>query len=111
MAITRDFRKTILERAQSDPEFRRGLLLESMELINSGDFTIGRAMLRNYINATLGFQQLAKAVNIPPTSLQRMFGPNGNPRAQNLFGILAYLQQREGIRVHLQSRPAATAVA
>jgi hypothetical protein len=53
MALTKDFRETIRERAQSGPAFRQGLLREGLELIYNGDFATGRAILRNYIYATI----------------------------------------------------------
>lgn len=31
-----------------------------------------------------------------------MFDPNGNPSAQNLFGVIAALQKAEGVSVELQ---------
>jgi DNA-binding phage protein len=102
MALTRDFRETIQERAQREPAFRQALLKEGLQLINTGDFATGRAILRNYINATIGFPALAKKTNISSPSLQRMFGPKGNPSAQNLFGVIAALQQAEGVIVELQ---------
>jgi len=101
MALTRDFRETIRERAQREPDFRQSLLREGLQLINNGDFSTGRAILRNYINATIGFSQLAKETNISSPSLQRMFGPNGNPSAQNLFGVIEALQKAEGVSVEL----------
>ena len=102
MALTRDFRETIRERAQREPSFRQALLQEGLQLINTGDFITGRAILRNYINATIGFTALAKKTKISSPSLQRMFGPNGNPSAQNLFGVIAALQKAEGVSVELQ---------
>src|SRR5713226_7135693 len=102
MALTKDFRETIRERAQSEPAFRQGLLREGLELIYNGDFATGRAILRNYINATIGFPRLARETKIPSPSLQRMFGPNGNPSAQNLFGVIAALQRTEGVSIELQ---------
>ena len=41
----------------------------------------------NDINATAGFRQLAEATSLPANSLMRMFAPNGNPSAKNLFGV------------------------
>jgi DNA-binding phage protein len=105
MALTRDFRETIRERAQREPAFRQGLLREGLELIYNGDFETGRAILRNYIHATIGFPKLAKVTNISSPSLQRMFGPSGNPRAENLFGVIAQLQLQEGVDVELRIRP------
>jgi DNA-binding phage protein len=105
MALTRDFRETIRARAQREAGFRRGLLREGLELICNGDFATGRAILRNYINATVGFQELARITKIPSPSLQRMFGPRGNPRAENLFGVIVQLQQQEGVGIELRVRP------
>jgi DNA-binding phage protein len=102
MALTRDFRETIRDRAQREPSFRHALLREALQLINSGDFSTGRSILRNYINATIGFPKLARATKISSPSLQRMFGPSGNPSAQNLFGVIAALQKAEGITFELQ---------
>jgi DNA-binding phage protein len=104
MALTRDFRETIRDRAQREPKFRKALLCEAIELMLSGDEKTGRAILRNYINATVGFRQLEEATSIPATSLMRMFGPSGNPSAKNLFGVLAHLQAREGVNFELRPR-------
>lgn len=103
MALTRDFRETIRERAQEEPAFRRALLQEAIEAMLAGEVRVGKAMIRNYINATGGFHQLARAVETPATSLMRMFGPKGNPSANNLLTVLAHLQTQEG--VHFALRP------
>jgi DNA-binding phage protein len=102
MALTRDFRETIRERAQREPAFRQALLREGLQLINDGDFATGRGILRNYINATIGFPKLARETKIPSPSLQRMFSPSGNPSAQNFFGVIVALQKAEGVSVELQ---------
>ena len=104
MPLTRDFRETIRERALKEPAFRRALLREAMELMLNGDVKTGKALLRNYINATVGFRELETAVEISAPSLMRMFGPKGNPSAKNLFGVLAHLQQQEGVSFELRTR-------
>lgn len=103
MALTRDFKHTIRERAQRDPEFREALLQESIECLLSGDVETGKALLRDYINATVGFKVLAAAVHKEPKSLMRMFSPAGNPRADNLFEIISELQKAEGVHFELHS--------
>jgi hypothetical protein len=62
MALTRHFRETIQTRAQEDPEYRQALLAEAMNCFLSGEIEIGKSLLRDYINATVGFEALAKAV-------------------------------------------------
>ena len=97
MTLTKDFRDTVRERAQRDPEFRRALLEEAVNSMIAGDVEPGRSLMRNYINATVGFPKLSKKVRIPKTSLMRMLGPSGNPSADNLLSIIAELQKQEGV--------------
>jgi DNA-binding phage protein len=101
MPLTHDFKETIRARAQSDPRFRKALLLEAVECIINGDLATGKAVLRDYVNATVGFQKLEKRTRIPVKSLMRMLGPNGSPSAANLTNILAALQKSEGVQFEL----------
>lgn len=103
MALTRDFKVTIKARAVRDPAFRKELLREGVECLLAGDVDTGKTILRDYINATVGFVELARVVDRSPKSLMRMLGPSGNPQARNLFEIVAYLQQREGVRFHVKA--------
>jgi len=64
----------------------------------------GKAILRDYINATVGFENLGAAVGTPPKSLMRMFGPNGNPNARNLLAVIGYLQKSSGIELTVGTR-------
>ena len=98
----RDFRETIRARVDRDPAFREELLREGVELLLSGDMEAGKAMLRDYINATIGFRELGGLTDKSPKSLMRMFGPEGNPQARNLFEIIGHIQKREGL--HLEVR-------
>ena len=103
MAITREFKETVKARALRDSEFREGLLRESIECMLSGDIDTGKTILRDYIKATIGFEELAQLMNLSPKSLIRMFGPSGNPTAHNLFGVMNTLQQREGVKLHVHA--------
>lgn len=89
-----------------DPEFREELLREGVECLLAGDVETGKAILRDYINATIGFQELSAVIHKPAKSLMRMFSPKGNPQAKNLFEVIDRLQECEGVqlRVHLQPR-------
>lgn len=103
MALTRDFKATIQARARRDPAFRRALLKEGFECFLAGEVETGRTVLRDYINATNGFEELAALTRRSPKSLMRMLGPAGNPRARNLFEIVACLQKQEGVRPELRA--------
>ena len=88
---------------ERDPKFRKELLREGIESMLAGDVTTAKTILRDYINATVGFTELAQATRIPSKSLMRMLGPSGNPRADNLFEVVAFLQHREGVRFQLRA--------
>ncbi len=103
MALTRDFKETILARAARDSRFRRELLREGIESMLTGDVATAKTILRDYINATVGFAELAEATHIPSKSLMRMLGPAGNPRADNLFVVVSFLQRREGVSFRLKA--------
>jgi DNA-binding phage protein len=68
-----------------------------------------RAILRDYIKATVGFEKLGEATGMPAKSLIRMLGPRGNPQARNLFGIIGYLQKQAGVEAGTLSFLALTA--
>ena len=103
MPLTRDFKETIQERARHDAAFRQALLKEAVDALLSGDVETGKTVLRDYINATVGFDKLATVTKKSPKSLMRMLGPKGNPQARNFFEIVAYLQKKEGLCLRVRS--------
>ena len=105
MTLTRDFKETVRARAQQDAAFREELLRESIECLLAGDLDVGKAMLRNYINATMGFKELGErtAVAKSSKSLMHMLGPKGNPQARNLFEIIGHLRKHEGLHLRVQA--------
>jgi hypothetical protein len=107
MALTRDFKQTIQSRVKRDSAFRKALLREAMESFLSGDVETGKAVLRDFINATVGFTKLGHILHRSPKSLMRMLGPTGNPHVKNLFEMVAFLQRHERVRFKVQSRSAA----
>jgi len=106
-ALTKDFMDTIQARAQRDAAFRRALLQEGIECLLAGDIGTGKAVLRDYINATIGFEELSRIFDKSSKSLMRMFGPKGNPQASNLFAVIGYLQEQEGIHLEVKARKVA----
>jgi len=103
MALTRAFKQTVLARVQGEAAFREALLAEGVNALLAGDVEAGKAVLRDFINATVGFEQLAAATGTPTKSLMRMFSRAGNPNARNLFNVLCELQRQSGVRLHAQS--------
>ena len=72
-----------------------------MECLLAGDVETGKTVLRDYINAAIGFEELGSLTDKPPKSLMRMFGPNGNPNARNLFEVISRIQQHEGVQLEV----------
>lgn len=107
MALTRSFDETVRERAGGDPAYRRALLQEAVRLFLENDHDTARLVLRDYVNATLGFEELGKRLDKSPKSLMRMLSVHGNPRTGNLFAILHVLQDHEGIDFRVESVDAA----
>jgi hypothetical protein len=105
MPLTRDFKETILARVQADPKFRDALLKEGIEAMLSGDVDTGKSILRDYIKATVGFEQLGAETGSSPKSLIRMFGPSGNPQARNLFAVISHLQRHARLTLHVTAQP------
>jgi DNA-binding phage protein len=104
MALTRSFKETVKARVERDPKFRAALFQEAVEQMLSGDMETGKAVMRDYINATVGFERLAREIGTPAKSLMRMFGPKGNPRASNLFAVIGQLQKDSKVRLEVAER-------
>ena len=103
MPLTRKFKDTVQARAERDPAFREGLLKEGVECLLAGDVETGKVVLRDYINATMGFEELGTLTGKPPKSLMRMFGPAGNPNARNLFEVISRIQQHQGVQLEVNA--------
>jgi DNA-binding phage protein len=103
MPLTRSFKETVKARAKKDAAFRAALLSEGVEALLQGDTETGKAVLRDTINATIGFGPLAEEMGLDPKSLMRMFGPSGNPTAKNLLAVIAHLQTATGVSLHVRA--------
>lgn len=60
-------------------------------------------VIRDYINATVGFNELGALTDKNPKSLMRMFSNQGKPTAENLLVVIHQLQQSEGILLTVSS--------
>lgn len=99
MALTRDFKQTVAARAAADPAFARALLDEALTLFLNGEPDTAKLILRDLVNATVGFESLAADVHKPSKSLHRMLSASGNPTMGNLSTILASLQKAMRVEV------------
>ena len=113
MALTRDFKETVSKRVQNDPEFAAALFDEAITLFLNGEPQTARLILRDLVNATIGFEKLAAESSKPSKSIHRMLSAKGNPTMDNLTNILVALQRKLefDIEIKLSSHKASKPVA
>ena len=99
MALTREFKETVKKRVECDPNFAKALLQEAVDLLTDGDSTTAKLILRDLINATLGFERLAEEIQKPSKSLHRMLSASGNPNMENLSAIFATIKKTLRVRI------------
>ena len=104
MPLTRAFRETVLEDMKRHAGFREAMLREGIDALLDDDLDLGKSILRDYINATIGFEKLGAKLKMSPKSLMRMFGPKGNPQAKNLFAVIRVLQNDAGLELHVAAQ-------
>jgi len=103
MALTRDYKETISERAHHDEQFAYALFDEAINLFLNGEPDVARLVLRDLVNATVGFEELAKEIEKPSKSLHRMLSAKGNPTMENLTRIIKVLKQKLSIDFEVRS--------
>lgn len=102
MTLTRNFKQTVTERVARDPAFAKALLDEAATLFLDGEPEAARHILRDLVNATVGFEALAEMTNKPSKSLHRMLSQRGNPSMDNLAAIFGAI--KTGLKVSFDVR-------
>ena len=106
MSLTRSFKETVMARARRDARFSEALFTEAINAYLAGNTSEGKAILRDLVNATVGFEGLAAAVKKPSKSLHRMLAPRGNPSTENFFGIVSALQKKTRLKLRVTAKAA-----
>jgi DNA-binding phage protein len=101
MALTQAFKQTVRARVQRDGKYREALFTGAINACLTGDTASGKAMLRDLVNATLGFERLAAAIKKPSKSLHRMLAPHGNPNTESFFGMVSALQKKTRVKLRV----------
>ena len=105
MALTRNFGELVQTRGARDPAFGDALLREGVDTMLFDDIDTGKAILSDYLKATIGFEKLGEATATPPKSLIRMFGPRGSPQVHNLSSIISHLRRQASVQLHVSQGP------
>lgn len=108
MVLTRDFKETIINRAHNEPEFATALLDEAVALFVNGEPVTARLILRDLVNATIGFETLAVETSKPSKSLHRMLSKKGNPTMDSLNLIFNVLRKKLQVIIKVHTVPCHT---
>lgn len=103
MALTRDFKETIVNRAKNDPAFAQSLFNEAATLFLNGEPETARLILRDLVNATVGFERLAIEIEKPNKSVYRMLSANGNPTMSSLSAVFAAIRNMLNVEIHAET--------
>jgi DNA-binding phage protein len=93
MALTRNYRETVLERIKQDPEFTAALYAEAIVSLVEGDQETALSILRDLVHAHISFKTLAQHTGFGEKALHRMLGSNGNPTLANLTKIIHAIEE------------------
>ena len=99
MALTRSFKDTVMARIEHDPKYGRALLQEAVQCLLDNEVDVGKTILRDYINATVGFGALSEGTGRQTKSLMRMLSASGNPQASSIFQIIRQVQDLTGVQL------------
>lgn len=102
MVLTRNFKETVAARVQGDPAFAKALLDEAITLFLNGEPDTAKLILRDLVNATVGFESLAEEIHKPAKSLHRMLSASGNPTMTNISSIFAAI--KKNLRVEVRTK-------
>lgn len=92
--LTKDVNEMSEEEIQSDSDLAIAILEEAISVFINGEPDVARLMLRNLVNATVGFETLATKTDKPSKSLHRMLSAKGNPTMDNLVAIVSVLREQ-----------------
>ena len=66
-----------------------------MQLFLGGEPNTAKLILRDLVNATVGFEELAQRIQKPSKSVHRMLSAGGNPTMDNLSAIFSAVKPIE----------------
>ena len=101
MPLTKDFKTTVMNRVHRDKAFCNAMLTEAINELLTGDVDVGKAILRDYINATISFEILSAMLDKNPKSLMRMLSAKGNPTSKSLFDIFHAIQKIKKMKINV----------
>jgi DNA-binding phage protein len=98
MALTRDYKQTVLADIKRDPKFARALYAEAVNSLLEGETEVGLSILRDLVHANITFKELSRQTGFGEKALHRMLSNRGNPTSRNLFTITRAICEDLGVK-------------
>ena len=98
MALTREYKETVLARIKRDPRFARALYAEAVNSWLEGETEEGLSILRDLVHANITFKELSRQTGFGEKALHRMLSRRGNPTTRNLFAITKAICEDLGVK-------------
>jgi DNA-binding phage protein len=102
MALTREYRETVLARIKRDRKFALAFYTGAMEMLLAGETAEALSRLRDLVHAEITFKELARQTGLGEKMLHRMLNRNGNPTAHNLGLIVKSIAEDLKIRPRVE---------
>ena len=96
---TTSYKDSLKAMVARNPDMATEMLEDAINALLAGELDEGRLLLRQYVNATIGFGELARRTGKADKNLIRTLGPNGSPTAANLFQIIQTCMKAEGVTI------------
>jgi hypothetical protein len=97
MPTSRSFHENMIDRAKSDPDFRRSLLRESTDAILNGEFDVGYRLIRDYMMSVSYLGQVGADLGVEEEEVVGLFDPDSNVAGTQLVAVLLLMLQHEGM--------------
>jgi|DeeseametaMP1786_FD_contig_21_1114878_length_1069_multi_8_in_0_out_0_2 DNA-binding phage protein len=85
----------IVEELKNDREFLKVHICHAITSLFNKEFSEGCLMIRDIVNATIGFKELSLKLNKSDKALMQMLAKSSNPTIENLFSIISAVLEHE----------------
>ena len=80
------------------------MYLRAVKYLSKGDIVMGKATIHDYIDATIGYGKIAKALKKSPVRLKRMLNNDKDTCGTDLTAVMKYLRIVEGLKVDVDCK-------
>jgi DNA-binding phage protein len=101
MALTREYKETVLARIKREPKFAQALYAEAVNSLLEGETEEGLSILRDLVHANITFKELSRQTGFGEKALHRMLSRHGNPTTRNLFTVTKAICEDLGVKLHV----------